>query len=249
MAEIQDAPQAGLALILADDRGLDLAAAGDHGLHDLMLASQYGLPVLLEEAEERLIVDDSVLYDLAEPRVDLGGRRSVEQGEVHDDRARLIECSDQVLAEPMIDGYLAAYAGIDLGQEARRYLDERYAAHIGRRDEAGQITDHAAAERDDRRAAVQTVLDAFRIQLLGLRQALRRLANRYGAYSDIEAVRTAQVAHLSGIVWTDVRVGNEQAPSRVMTGCYVLAQQRHDPIAYMYIVAVPAQFYRHDPVR
>ena len=90
---------------------------------------------------------------------------------IDDDGERLVERADQVLAERMVDADLAADRAVDLRQQRRRHLDDRDAAQVGGRGEAGDVADHAAADRDDGGGAVgagpdQRVVDAAdRLQL------------------------------------------------------------------------------------
>ena len=73
-----------------------------------------------------------------------------------------MERADQVLAVRRIDAGLAADRGIDLRQQRGRHLHEIDAAPHDRRGKAGEIADHAAAERDHEIVA----LDARRDQRL-----------------------------------------------------------------------------------
>ena len=62
---------------------------------------------------------------------------------------RLVEGADQILALRRVDAGLAADGGIDLRQQRGRHLHEIDAAAQDRGGKAGEIADHAAAERDD----------------------------------------------------------------------------------------------------
>ena len=55
----------------------------------------------------------------------------------------------------MVDRSLATHRGIYLGQQGRGHLHEAYAAHVYGCSKTGHITDHAAAQRDDNRAAIK----------------------------------------------------------------------------------------------
>ena len=57
--------------------------------------------------------------------------------------------AEQVLAMRRVDAGLAADRGIDLRQQRGRHLHEIDAAADDRCGKAGEIADHAAAERDD----------------------------------------------------------------------------------------------------
>ena len=61
-----------------------------------------------------------------------------------------MERADQVLAQRVVDADLAADRAVDLRQQRRRHLDDRDAAQIGRRREAGDVADDAAADGDER---------------------------------------------------------------------------------------------------
>jgi hypothetical protein len=59
----------------------------------------------------------------------------------------------------MVHRGLAADAGIDLREQRGRHLHERHAAQEGGGGEAGEVADDAAAERDDRAAAIEARID------------------------------------------------------------------------------------------
>ncbi len=67
---------------------------------------------------------------------------------IGDDQDRLMEGAEQVLALRRVDAGLAADRGIDLRQQRGRHLHEIDAAAHDRRRKAGEIADHAAAQRD-----------------------------------------------------------------------------------------------------
>ena len=91
-----------------------------------------------------------------------------------------MEGADQVLAVLGIDRGLAADRGIDLRQQRGRHLHVvETAAHHGGR-EAGEIPDHAAAERDHEIAALDARRDQRLADLLEHRKALGALARRHG---------------------------------------------------------------------
>ena len=77
--------------------------------------------------------------------------------------ARLVERSDHVLAERVIDAGLAADRRIHLREQRRRHLHERHPALVDRRGEAGDVADHAAAERHERRRALRAGCSSSRV--------------------------------------------------------------------------------------
>jgi hypothetical protein len=82
---------------------------------------------------------------------------------IGDHQHRLMERAEQVLALRRVDAGLAADRGIDLRQQRGRHLHEIDAAAQDRRRKAGEIADHAAAERNHQIVA----LDPGRDQRLG----------------------------------------------------------------------------------
>ena len=91
-----------------------------------------------------------------------------------------MERADQILAVLGIDGGLAADRGIDLRQQRGGHLHviETAAHHGGRK--AGQIPDHAAAQRDHEVAALDARRDQGLADVLEDRKALGALARRHG---------------------------------------------------------------------
>ena len=85
---------------------------------------------------------------------------------------RLVKRADQVLAERVIDADLAADRAVHLRQQRRRHVRQRDAAQERRGRESRRVADHAAADGDDRAAAIgagadQRLVDARdRLQVL-----------------------------------------------------------------------------------
>ena len=105
--------------------------------------------VLLQPGEEGFVAEHAVFGDLGIAGAELARRQRVEHGGVGDDQHRLVEGAEQILALRRIDAGLAADGGIDLRQQRGRHLHEIDAAAQDRGRKAGEIADHAAAERDD----------------------------------------------------------------------------------------------------
>ena len=178
MTEVQDAAQPPLALVLPHDIRLDLTGARNHMRRRGGFESKDIRAVLLKPRKEVRVTDDAVLDDLTEPRCNLPRGQRPQQIQIHKDGIGLIERADEVLAERMVDGDLAADTGIYLREEARRHLNERNAAHIARRNEARKVADHAAAKCNDRRLPIEAQLDCTRKKFVRLCETLRRLARR-----------------------------------------------------------------------
>ncbi len=115
--------------------------------------------VPFEVGEELGVLDDAVLDDLGHAGVELALRQRLQHAHVDQDAARLPERADHVLGARQVDADLAADRAVDLREERGGHLHEGQAAGERRGDEPGQIADHAAAYRDDRRLAVGPFLE------------------------------------------------------------------------------------------
>ena len=108
----------------------------------------------------------------------MSARKGGECIDVGQYQPRLVEAADQVLAPAGVDAGLAADGAVDLRQQGGRDLHEVDAAQHDRGREPREVADYAAAQRHQRRAA----LDARRQQLVDhlfqLFEALGLLARR-----------------------------------------------------------------------
>ena len=89
-----------------------------------------------------------------------------------------MEGADEVLALGQVDAGLAADRRVDLGDERRRDLDQRHAAQVRGRQEPGRVAQRAAADRDQRVAALDPQPRQLARRLADDRQLLGRLALR-----------------------------------------------------------------------
>jgi hypothetical protein len=129
-------------------RTLPAMSAPSPGAADLHLRKglQHGVEI-------RRIGHDAVLDHLRQPRSQQLGRQRREDGRVHHDRAGMVKDAHEVLAVGRVDGGLATHRCVHHRQQGRRHLHDRDTAHERGGDEAGQITDHAAAQCNDGRVA------------------------------------------------------------------------------------------------
>ena len=179
VAEIEQRPLAGLALVARHDRGLGAAAHGDGVLaRGTRACAKDVAPVRLQPGEEGGVAEQAVFGDLGVAGAEFARRQSVEHGGVGEHQDRLMERADQILAVGGIDRGLAADRGIDLRQQRGRHLHIiESAPHRGRR-EAGEIADDAAAERDHEIAALDARGDDRLADLFEHAKALRAFADR-----------------------------------------------------------------------
>ena len=105
------------------------------------------------------VEDHAVLDHFAQTCNKFARRQGFQRGGVDQHAQRLEEGPDHVLRLGQIDADLAAHGTIDLGQERGGDLQEADTPGVGGGDEAGQVADHAAADRDDHRLAVGVQLE------------------------------------------------------------------------------------------
>ena len=160
MAEIQQRPLTGLALVARDDAGLDLAGAGN--------GSRRGHPARRRAAPAgRAPPARSSSRSASKPclRISASPAESSRAGSVFSVAVSLmtslwlVKRADQVLAALVIDARLAADRRIDLCQQRRRHLHEADAAHEDRGGKTRDIADHAATQRDDEALAIRATID------------------------------------------------------------------------------------------
>ena len=168
VSEVERFANAALALVAANDVGFDLDAAGDE--LEECAARQLPRDAVCRETrrdggdgvEIRGIGDDPVLDRLRQPGANVIVGQCCKNARVRDDGGRLVKRTDEVLARTRIDAGLSADRRVDHREQTGGNLHVRNAAHVRRRDEARQIADHAAAERDDGRVSAESVRRAAR---------------------------------------------------------------------------------------
>ena len=120
-------------------------------------------------------------------------------GRVDPDADRLVEGADQVLGARVVDADLAADGAIDHRQQRRRHHQQRQAAVVGRRHEAGQVADDAAADRDDQRFAVGLQLGEAVVEPGRRCQTFLRLTGRNRHQGGAEIVRRQRGFHAAAM--------------------------------------------------
>ncbi len=166
-----------------------------------------------ELLEERTTRDDAVLDDFVQPGAELTtGKGSQELG-VDDHSRRLVIRADQVLARGVVDADLASDRAIDLRQERRRYLDDRYATKERRRGEARDVADDTSANGDNRRRAIRGCADEGIVDASDGWHLLEALAvgNEDGLFA-------GQACEGVAVQPPHRRVGDDEAPPRDAEG-------------------------------
>src|SRR5205085_8114745 len=78
---------------------------------------------------------------------------------IDDDGRRLMERADEILAKRSVDSGLSPDGRVDHRKKAGRHLHVRHTTHERRGNESRQLTNNAAAERDDGRVAPEARLE------------------------------------------------------------------------------------------
>ena len=178
VAEVQDHPHARFAFVRLHDLRLDLAGPRHRVTQRVRIPGKQSRQVFFDPVEEVRVEDDAVLDHFRQAGAQFALGQRVEGVEVRDHATRLVEGADQILAAGVVDRGLAAYGGVHQREQGRRNLDVGDAALVGGRGEAGNISHHPSAERDDRGAAVVTPGDQPVDDVGERREGLERLAVR-----------------------------------------------------------------------
>ena len=170
MAKIEHLPQTALAFVGTHHRRLQAHRVGNHLLNHHRVAIQNLAPPVFKQPEQSRISDNAALQRLVQAGAVFTRRQRPENGRVHQHRARLVEGSEQILARHEIDARFPTDGRIHLRQHGRWHLDDIHTSHIDRGQEPGHIADYAAAERNQRCAAICAVLYQLLRQLLQCRK-------------------------------------------------------------------------------
>ena len=161
VAEVQDRAQPGLALVLArrpaalisHERCTACASAA------ASRASRASRCASIQSRKSTSAIGPYLMTS-ARPALSSRGGRVSQRVQVAQHALRLVEGADHVLAERVVDRGLAAHRRIDLRQQRRRHLHEGHAAHVAGGGKAGDVADHAAAEREQHGLAVAALRPA-----------------------------------------------------------------------------------------
>ena len=155
----------------------------------------------------------------------LARRQGFQGRSVGDHGARLVEGADHVLAQRVVDARLAADGGIDLRQQGGGHLHEADAAHVAGRRIAGQVADHAAAQRHQGGLAVafigqQRVEDLHQAGPVFIFFAVRQDdADHFAAIAGQRRLQAAQVQRRDGGIGDDGHlVAADMAQQRIGVG-------------------------------
>ena len=235
VSEIQYHARAGVALVLHDERALDVAACVDYVLdfrHNALSAAERRKP-----AEERRVADTAVFYDLRHAVGEGSVAQRFETVRVDEHALRLPEGPGEVLPRFQIYADLAADGRIDLREQRRRNLYEIHAAQDRRRGEAREVSDHAAAERDYGVAAREAEGRHRLPHFDKLFRRLRFLARRHDVQADLIARGFERRDRARAVNPADCLVGDGEDAPRLRHKFAALRGKRAERAApYLYVV-------------
>ena len=104
VAEVEDGPQSGFALVLFYHPGLELAAAFDGISQNCRIARHQTAEIGLDPVEKPHVGNRSVLDDLRQAGAELARRQRTQGVEVADHPLRLVESANHVFSSRMVDG-------------------------------------------------------------------------------------------------------------------------------------------------
>ncbi len=122
-------------------------------------------------------------------------RKSAQKLGIGDYQLWRIERPDEIFAFREIHAGLAADRAIDLRHESRRNMHQADTSQVGGRGKSGYVTDHTAADRDDRRLTVCARSNQLARDLLDAREMFRGFAVVEENHRDAIAALPAQVGN------------------------------------------------------
>ena len=103
----------------------------------------------MQFGEQGTVGDEPVLNDFRHASREFASGQGGEQSRVGKDRGRLMKITDEVFTGGEVDTRLPAHRAIDHCQERRRDLIEIDTPLVGGSRKTSEVTDHAAADREE----------------------------------------------------------------------------------------------------
>ena len=204
--------------------------------------------VLAEPGEECRIAQHAVFQHFGIARAHFAHRQRVERGEIGEHQRRLVERADQILARRGVDRGLAADRTVDLRQQGGGQLHEAASALEDRAGEAGEIADHAAAQREDMIAARHAAFEQPVGQLGQFAPALGLLARFDRIPGDVVPGTGKRPRQPLAMVVPCVTIGDHRdRAARCRIGVDEFAQMRgrviEQSVLDQHAIAAPGQFH------
>ncbi len=189
MAKIENGANSGFAFVFGHYPCLGLAGALDSFGQCRRVQLDELLHMLLKPVHERGITNQAVLYHLGQPGRKLARWQCAQGIGINNHGFGLVEGTNHVLAQLMVDTGLAAYRGIHLRQQCGRHLNETDATLVAGSGKAGHVSGHSTAQRNQRGLAIMTILQQAIKHLLQGWPVLVRLAIRQDDFRQLIVVQ------------------------------------------------------------
>ena len=187
VAKIEQLAHARLGFIFHHDGRLRGARARNRIAGRFGFQRQNLLAMLCQPVEERRVIDEAVFHDLGIACLQLPFRQGSQQRGIRNHETRLIESADQVLAARGIHRRLSAHRRIHLRQQCGRHLHETHAALHQAGRQPAHVSDHAAAECNQRIAPVRSARQQPVQHTFEVGEALGLLARRQAVPVKLDA--------------------------------------------------------------
>src|SRR5215212_10798604 len=215
VAVVQYRAQAALQLVFGDHVRLEADGVENERLQHVEVSCSCfrNKAEVIEKVASR---EETHLDGLGEPVGDLVRGKRTEPSQIGSHKAGPEEGADQVLAFRKVHPDLSPHRAVDHSEQGGRQHDEVYPAHVGPGDEAAEVPDHTAAQREDSTIAGQPLAgelaDAVGVNLHGF----GRLASwNLDLPRDPPTGIFEGVTQPGGVQRPDGRVGEDHAQARV----------------------------------
>jgi hypothetical protein len=151
-----------------------------------LITRQQFVEIDFQPCKELGVTNQAIFDHLSQTGLQFAVRQGIKRRDVGQHQLRLIERTNHVLAERMIDCRLAANRGIHLREQRRGNLDEWHATLIAGRREPAHVADHTAAQSNQNGTAftarteqgIEYSVEGFPgFELLAIRQNNRQHLN------------------------------------------------------------------------
>ncbi len=238
----QRAGTAGLAFVLRHDPRLGGNAGGDGAFGGSGVEGDDGPAVLFEPVEKAAITEHAVFENFGITGAKFAFGQRAQRAQIGQHQRRLVERADQILARRGVDRGLAADRTVDLRQQRGGQLHEAAAALEDRAGKAGQVADHAAAQREDMVAAFDTLIQQPVGQPGETVPALRCFAGRDIVPARFDARGRKRIADGFAPVSARVGIGHDAGMALAQEGPGLRCQIGQQPVADTHFVAPAGQF-------
>ena len=245
MAEIEERARARrLALVFGHDPGLGGDAGRDALFERRGLTCQNRGAVILQPGEEFRIAEHAVFQNLGVTGAHFAIGQRVECRQIGKHQRGLVKGTDEILARRAVDCGLAADRTVHLSQQSGRHLDEAAPAFQDGAGKAGEIAHHAATQRHNMIAALDTLFEQPVGQPLQFAPALGAFARRDVVPARGLAAHAERLFHARAPKFAGIAVGHDGNVRLAQEGRRMFRQVVHQAVPDADFVAAACQFDR-----